>query len=329
MDPFASNIDALIHSNEPVLATAFSEDDGYLLSYAKPIYDSSGNYVASACVDFSMDKLHDQNIRFVMVLGAILFVAGLAILVLTMSVLKKTITNPLLKISKAVSNFNFNTEEDRQTNYEAIKSLNLNSNNEIGLLYHALLSSEKDNLYYMSNYKKAEDEIHNKDVQITALGTLALRDSLTNVGNKAAFTASVSEIHDSDKYGILLMDANNLKMINDNYGHEAGDTYIKGCSTVLCDVFGHSPVFRIGGDEFAVILKGRDYQNKDALFKELNERFDQIWADRENDPPNRYSCAAGMADSTECSSVRDTIKTADEAMYENKKRFKEKYGSYR
>ena len=76
------------------------------------------------------------------------------------------------------------------------------------------------------------------------------------------------------------MDANNLKMINDNYGHGAGDEYIKGCCKILCDVFCHSPVFRIGGDEFAVILKGRDYHNRNDLMKEIKETFERIYRER-------------------------------------------------
>ena len=196
------------------------------------------------------------------------------------------------------------------------------SNNEIGILYEALLAAEKDSVYYMSNYKKAEDEIH-------TLGNLALRDAMTNVGNKAAFTQSVSELQEGDSYAIALMDANNLKMINDTYGHVAGDGYIKGCCRILCDVFKHSPVFRIGGDEFAVILKGHDYENRSALVDEIRALFQRLWAEREGDPVHRYSGSIGMADSAAGKSMRETIQAADDNMYEDKRAFKKENGSYR
>ena len=83
LEPFASLVNELIHSKEPIFETAFSEDDGYLLSFAKPILDKDGNYVASACVDFSMEEMHRQNIQFVVILGLILLFAGGGIVVLS------------------------------------------------------------------------------------------------------------------------------------------------------------------------------------------------------------------------------------------------------
>ena len=329
LEPFASLIDDLLESKEPIFETAYSEDDGYLLSFAKPIFDADGNYVASACVDFSMTEMHRQNIRFIIILSALLIFAGLVMFLISVHALQNTITKPLQAITDAVSGFKHDSEEDRNTNLETLQNLGLRSDNEIGVLYDAILEAEKDSLYYLSSFKKAENEIHNKDEKISELGVMALRDSMTNVGNKTAYTRSISDLKDTDEYGIVLMDANNLKMINDTYGHEAGDTYIQGCCKLLCDIFSHSPVFRIGGDEFAVILKGQDYNNRHQLVKAFKDKLDRIWKEKEYDPPHRYSCSIGMADSTTCNTTRETIKTADDNMYEDKKAFKEKYGSYR
>ncbi|MBR5896521.1 MAG: diguanylate cyclase [Lachnospiraceae bacterium] len=329
LEPFASLIEELLTSKEPIFETAFDEEDGYLLSYAKPILDADGNYVASACVDFSLEEMHKQNIEFALLLALILAVVGAVVLFLLTRFLTRMITRPLLSITGAVSEFQYDTEDDVRGNLETLKSLDIKSDNEIGVLYQSLLTAEEDSLYFMSNFNKAKDEIDEKNTKINELGTMALRDSMTNVGNKAAYTQRISDLKDDEEYGIVLMDANNLKMINDTYGHEAGDNYIKGCCKILCDTFSHSPVFRIGGDEFAVILKGRDYENRHTLVNNMKAILNKIWLDKESDPINRYSCAIGMADSTTCSTTRETIKTADEAMYEDKKLFKEKNGSYR
>ncbi len=328
LEPFASKIDELITSKDPVFETAFSGEDGYLLSFAKPFFDENGNYIASACVDFSMENLHRQNIRFIIILGLILTAVCIAILVIAISFLRSVVTKPLLSISVAVSSFKYDTEENLNENLEMLKGLGLESDNEIGILYESLLTAEEDSIYYRTKYKKAENEILDKNEKINELGNLALRDSMTNVGNKAAFTAKISELLDSEEYGIVLMDVNDLKMINDTYGHEAGDAYIIGSCTILCDTFAHSPVFRIGGDEFAVILKGRDYINRHKLLGEVTENFEKIRAE-EDDPKFRFSGSLGMADSTNCKTPRETIKAADKDMYANKKKFKEKYGSYR
>ncbi|MCR5788714.1 MAG: hypothetical protein K6G83_02395 [Lachnospiraceae bacterium] len=96
LEPFASLVSDLIHSKEPIFETAFSEDDGYLLSFAKPILDSQGNYVASACVDFSMDEMHRQNIQFIVILGLLLLLAGGGIVVvLSVYVLNRMISLPV------------------------------------------------------------------------------------------------------------------------------------------------------------------------------------------------------------------------------------------
>ncbi|MBO4374389.1 MAG: GGDEF domain-containing protein [Lachnospiraceae bacterium] len=329
LEPFASRIDEMLGSREPVYDTAYSKEDGYLLSFAKPIYDSKGNYVASACVDFSMAELHGQNIRFIIILCFILILATGVMLFLAFYILKTRVTKPLLLIANTVSGFKYDSEEDCSSNLQQLEDLDIRSNNEIGVLYEALLTAEKESVFYMGSYMRAEDTIQIKDERISKLGDLALRDSMTHVGNKTAFTMQISELHDDDVYGIVLMDANNLKMINDTYGHEAGDEYIKGCCELLCRIYAHSPVFRIGGDEFAVILKGRDYEDRDRLQKEIRAEFAAIWDDRKDDPIHRYSGSVGMADSTTCMTARETIKTADDNMYEDKKAFKEKNGSYR
>lgn len=330
LEPFASLIDELITGKESIYEAAYSEDDGYLLSFAKPILDENGKYVASACVDFSMEEMHRQNIRFIAILSVILILIGVGIMIiLTVFEIKRVITDPLVKISKTVSSFKHDTDDDLQDNLTTLTDLNISSANEIGTLYDALVSAEKDSLFYMKNLKRAESEINDKNEKISELGAMALRDSMTNVGNKTAFTKKINDLNDSDEYGIVLMDVNNLKMINDTYGHEAGDEYIKGCCRVLCESYSHSPVFRIGGDEFSVILKGQDYRNRHALMENMRAKLDRIWKEKEYDPPHRYACALGMADSISCSSTRETIKTADDRMYEDKKAFKERNGSYR
>ena len=329
LEPFASKIDELTGNAEPVFETAFSKEDGYLLSMAKPIFDDRGNYVASACVDFSMQQMYVKNILFIISFGVILLFAMLAILIHFLFIIRKIISRPLLAISTTVAGFKYETEKDLQNNLDSLKWLDIKSKNEIGVLYNALLTAEQDTLYYLNNLNQAEDEINFKNKKISELGDLALRDSMTNVGNKAAFTRAVSAISDTDEYGIVLMDVNNLKYINDTFGHEAGDEYIIGTCTILCDAFSHSPVFRIGGDEFAVILKGRDYENRQALLGSTIQIFEIIWKEKEDDPVHRFSGSVGMADSSFCESTRETIKAADDAMYKYKKEFKEKNGSYR
>lgn len=119
--------------------------------------------------------------------------------------------------------------------------------------------------------KKATDE---RDQARTA----ALTDPLTGVKSKHAFLISEKQYddaigeHSAKEFAIAVCDVNGLKVINDTQGHKAGDEYIKNAGIMICDIFQHSPVYRIGGDEFVVILTGRDYTIRKELVLALHDR---------------------------------------------------------
>lgn len=112
---------------------------------------------------------------------------------------------------------------------------------------------------------------------LTDARKMATIDALTGVKNKHAYNEAESRMDQRiaegsvSEFGIAIFDLNDLKYINDNLGHETGDEYIRDACKLICTTFKHSPVFRIGGDEFAAILEGSDYANQDELF----ERFEK------------------------------------------------------
>lgn len=151
-------------------------------------------------------------------------------------------------------------------------------------------------------------------------------DALTSVKNITAYTERVAEISgrigndDSLEFAIVLCDVNKLKYENDVYGHDVGDLYIKNCCKIICDVFTHSPVYRIGGDEFVVILEGEDYENSGSLMSELKAkvlRASQI----ETAVLGKASFSAGIAvyDPDEDFEMSDVVRRADASMYNDKR----------
>ena len=68
---------------------------------------------------------------------------------------------------------------------------------------------------------------------------------------------------------------NGLKKINDTLGHKAGDEYIRAACDMLCEYFKHSPVYRVGGDEFVVLLQGRDYDSRAEIMKNINVKIEE------------------------------------------------------
>ncbi|MCR5293684.1 MAG: diguanylate cyclase [Lachnospiraceae bacterium] len=106
---------------------------------------------------------------------------------------------------------------------------------------------------------------------------IANRDSLTGVGSKHAFMENEERINreiglrEASSFAVVLCDVNGLKNINDTFGHQAGDDYLRKSSQMICSVFSHSPVFRIGGDEFTVLLTEEDYKKRFELLQELHD----------------------------------------------------------
>ena len=112
------------------------------------------------------------------------------------------------------------------------------------------------------------------------------------------------------------MDINDLKKVNDTAGHQAGDQYLRDACKTICDTFKHSPVFRVGGDEFAVIAQGKDY----ARIEELLEIMSQYNAEAYRTGGILIACGMARFEDDEC--VASVFERADHSMYENKKSLK-------
>ena len=155
------------------------------------------------------------------------------------------------------------------------------------------------------------------------------RDPLTNVSNRRAYEDKEgflqSKINSGEEiqFAIAMFDVNNLKMVNDSQGHESGDAYLIRACKRICNVFKHSPVYRVGGDEFIAVLSGNDYAHRDELRKELADSLSPYKAELPI-PDDYVSIACGISeyDPSADESVQDVANRADDRMYENKKMIK-------
>ena len=161
------------------------------------------------------------------------------------------------------------------------------------------------------------------------LSELATKDPLTGIRNKTAYNQEAENIKfnmaaGNTFFGLAMIDMNDLKYINDTFGHEKGDIAIRKLCMTVCEVFEHSPVFRVGGDEFVVILRGADYDNA----SKLTEKFSRIMAATHIDATlpewERISAAIGYAifDEHKDITFEDVFSRADKKMYDNKAEMK-------
>ena len=188
--------------------------------------------------------------------------------------------------------------------------LDYNGKDEVGILTNTF----KDLTDHLKTY-------------ISDLNNLVYSDALTSVRNKGAFDVYVRQLqaridkHDPTlEFAIGIFDCDRLKEINDAHGHQNGNVYLKSATSVICQVFHQSPVFRVGGDEFAVILMNEDYRKRE----ELMCLFEKQCADIRNVCDNEWekvSVSLGIADYNPETDeyVGVVIERADENMYKNKR----------
>ncbi len=177
---------------------------------------------------------------------------------------------------------------------------------------------------------RAEKKATEEERRARELNRRAFVDSLTSVRNKAAYTDFIQKLQErlekGDKidFAIGIFDCNDLKKVNDQFGHDKGDIYLKNACRLICVVFDHSPVFRLGGDEFAVFLQNSDFNNREDLVSLFTNRQSEINEAAEN-KWDEVHVAFGIAvyDPGLDVAVNDTVRRADKIMYENKRKEKE------
>ena len=191
----------------------------------------------------------------------------------------------------------------------------------------AMWASDKTHL--IIGVENIDEEIEREARQLEALNQaneLARRDELTGVKNKNAFQELEESVQqnlnkgmDYFPFGLVICDINNLKIINDTKGHKAGDDYIRTACRMICMLFSHSPVFRIGGDEFVIFLRGTDYEERDYL---LDKLYSQVIENMKS--PELPVLAFGMSifDPEKDTRFSEVFERADKIMYEEKQRLK-------
>ena len=157
---------------------------------------------------------------------------------------------------------------------------------------------------------------------------LAHRDSLTGLRNTTSYKKWVAEFNQKIKeedfsFGVAVFDVNNLKKINDTYGHILGNELIATTAKIISETFKRSPLFRIGGDEFCVILQNKDLSDKDTLFASFDSQCATACIEIDN-LKIPVSIAKGFSkfDRKTDSQFLDVFERADSEMYKNKRNMK-------
>lgn len=151
---------------------------------------------------------------------------------------------------------------------------------------------------------------------------LSFHDEMTGLYNRRYFENELERLESSRRLPIAIVvgDVDDLKEINDNYGHKSGDKIIKSAAQVFCEVSrSEDVVARMGGDEFAVILPETDAKSAQKYCQRFRKEIAKF--NSQDNLPFELSVSIGFSIYHEDSrSLEDVFNQADKHMYIHKKR---------
>ena len=322
-----------VSAYEEIEPTISNGSWGWLCSAYAPVYDQEGELICTVGCDLSMEDVMQDRSDFLLLLTITTFFLIIIILAGAVLFVHKTVISPLNRLTEEMERFA--PEEGRTYDEAGVIKVDLKSNDEIRDIYEETRIMQIRIIDYINSItqirkekERVEDVVRSKEEEIGVISQKAYRDSHTGVGNKAAYMDKMKELDagiskGATEFAIVVMDINMLKKVNDTYGHIAGDQYIKGCCQFLCEAFKHSPVFRMGGDEFVAVLTEDDYRERFAKLEEIKMKFAEAEKNENQHPWLRFSASLGMADCTPEDSDAETVfQRADRVMYEYKQAHK-------
>ena len=296
----------------------------YLCTAGSPVLDSEGNIICYALVDISMATVRSKQANSIVRLFIYLVASVLLLSLIGIFVVHFTLVKPVKAIEKVTKSYDVNNPEKT---HEIFSKLEVKVNDEFSDLAESLRIMENDINTKINELIQTNEALVASRQVASEMTELANKDGLTGVRNKIAYDSQCHELNkqiankENIEFAIVMIDLNYLKNINDEYGHDNGDSALIKLCNIVCTIFAHSSVFRVGGDEFVVILKGRDYKRAEELVHEFNTKIDGLRADDELLPAEKVSAAIGYSkyDKNKDTCVEDVFKRADKAMYQRKR----------
>ncbi len=310
-----------------------SPDDMSAISDAKTNGTSvsdSENGKTSIC--YAPIVINGKNAGFVSVssdipdqsfLGPFLIISALGIIILlngyvTMRYINRNYYSRLRHLSESIEEYTRIKDADIAGRIRS----EFRGNDEIAILSQQTASMISELQKHIDRIMTISGELMTANERAEKFSELARKDAMTGLYNKMSYYEAVSRLDESiekgcAKFAIIVIDLNYLKRINDEYGHNHGDIMIKKLADIIDSFFDPVTSYRIGGDEFAVILEGESSRNALTLtanFRNLimSESALGYWIY----PSAAAGCSVYRAGTDKC--VRDVFDRADTEMYGNK-----------
>ena len=188
----------------------------------------------------------------------------------------------------------------------------------IGVLLFLLMEAIQVTIRLLVNYQEG--------VRTQLLSRLAYHDGLTDLLNRTSYMEELKKLDESHSFHVLLAlyDVNNLKYVNDTYGHQKGDEMIRRVADALREHLGPlGKCYRIGGDEFVFLSTASDPEKEFLkLQKEFETSLGTLKLPDETQYPITIAMGYSVLSHNVSRSMEDVIREADAKMYEAKRKMK-------
>ena len=292
---------------------------GRFYSSYSPVFDSKGNIAGIVAVDFSADW-YDKQISDIIMSIAIICIMTITLGVFIVLMIASKSRKEYLSLYKELNDLSNGIEA---LSNELSQELGATVGNELLHKSHDIESRSFDEMNAIGD--KIHDLQEYMRKQVTIIRSKAYVDESTGLENRTSYLSYIESINDciqrnEIEFAIAMFDINGLKEINDALGHDVGDNAISKIAEILKQTFENEKIFRIGGDEFVVIIKA-DSNDMEKYFN----LFDGILAKANEKDDLVVDVSKGFAiyDNEYDRSYRRTFVRADYAMYADKKAYYE------
>lgn len=297
------------------------DDSGRLLSVYAPLYGPEETVQGYMGAVFSWEPIMVDSQQFLFRLAGPIVLLALMLVAVYLYLLRKTVIYPLNAVAKAATAFLSERVESlegppRHDFPSATETLAVHTRDELETLANALIAMEK----------KMDDYILNLDLATKKAET----DHLTGLENRVSFQKRVNaylrtKMQEGQMDAFIMIDIDNFKQVNDNYGHLVGDEVLQKCAEALKSIFRSSDlVARLGGDEIAVFCK---QVGGVETVTEKARRMKEAWSKlplNAGDLSITASIGICLVEDTTVTYL-DLYQQADAAMYQAKKQGRDRY----
>ena len=266
-----------------------------------PIKSSYNIPVAYVVAGISVDSIKKEQEQYLIWLVMIVTGAAFVFGILLIFYMNRSIITPINMMTSAAVSYAKNLKEDSQTS--PLQQLSIQTGDELERLCESLKTMENDILISSVNLVNATWNSNH--------------DSMTQLYNKRYYWELLPQLENEKNIGVIYMDIDNLKLMNDRCGHDLGDEVIMNAADLIHDYeIAGAECCRVGGDEFVMIIRNTTLEEVDDLVVRLREDKNNVLSNVSKEFVCRL--AVGGAFRLENESIGVTIKNAEQEMYKNK-----------